>query len=117
MASAAWAELQTWAKLKAGKALAVALQVVLTGEGFMAERTLKGPHPAVQGQVVLQVIGVQEAGGAAGAGVRPLARVLPHVDLQLIVPVKETGHTQVWSQIHTTCSNSCVENSSPQPKG
>lgn len=90
MASTAWAELQTWMKLKAGHALTVALQVILAGEGFVAERALEGPHPAVQGQVVLQVIGVQEAGWAAGARVRPLACVFPHVDLQLIVPVEET---------------------------
>lgn len=93
MASKAWAELQTWAELKAGEALTMALQMVLTGEGFVAEGTLVGPHPAVQGQVVLQVIGVQKAGGAAGAGIRTLACVFPHVDLQLIVSVEETQHT------------------------
>lgn len=87
MASITWAELQTWAELETGKALSVALQVVLTGKGFVAERTLVGPYPAVQRQVVLQVIGVQEAGRAAGAGVRSLACVLPHVNLQFIIPV------------------------------
>lgn len=93
--STAWAELQTWARLKAGKALAVALQVVLTGKGFVTEWTLEGPHTTVQGQVVLQVIGVQEAGGATGARVRSLACVLPHVDLQFIIPVEETQQTQL----------------------
>lgn len=92
MASMAWAELQTW-MLKAGKALAMALQVILTCEGFVAEGALIGPQPTVQGQVVLQVIGVQKTGRAAGAGIWPLARVFPHVDLQLIVPVEETHHT------------------------
>lgn len=97
MASAAWAELRTWPKLKTGEAFAVALQVVLTGKGFVAEWALEGPHPAVQGQVVLEVIGVQEAGRAAVAGVWPFARVLPHVDLQFIIPVEETAHTQEGS--------------------
>lgn len=90
MASAAWAKLQARPKLKAGKAFAVALQMVLTGKGFVAERALEWPSSTVQGQMVFQVIGVQKAGGAAGAGVRSLARVLPHVDLQLIISVEET---------------------------
>ena len=72
--------------LQTAVALAVALQVVLAGEGLVAERALEGAGPAVEGQVVLEVIGVQEAGGAVGAGVRTLPCVLPHVDLQFIIP-------------------------------
>ncbi|KAG9334313.1 hypothetical protein JZ751_008295 [Albula glossodonta] len=60
------------AQLQAAMALAVALQVVLTGEGLVAERALEWAGPAVQGAVVLQVVGMQEAGGAVRAGVRPL---------------------------------------------
>lgn len=66
--------------------LAVALQVVLPGEGLVAEGALEGPRATVEGEVVLQVVRVEEAGRTVGAGVGPLARVLPHVDLQLVVP-------------------------------
>lgn len=70
-------------------ALAVALEVVFSGEGLVAQRALKGPRPAVQGQVVFQVVRVEEPGGAVGTRVRALTRVFPHVDLQLIVARKK----------------------------
>ncbi len=67
-------------------ALPVALQMILAGEGLVAQRALEGPVPAVQREMVLQIVGVQEPRGAAGTRIRPLARVLTHVDLQLVVP-------------------------------
>lgn len=65
--------------------------MVLSGEGLVAEQALEGPRPAVEGQVVLQVVGVEKASGAVGAWVGTLARVFPHVDLQFIVPGKKTA--------------------------
>lgn len=32
--------------------LAVTLEMVFSGKGFVAERALKGPRPTVEGQVV-----------------------------------------------------------------
>lgn len=67
----------------------MALEVVLTGEGLVAERALEGACPTMERQVVLQVVGMQEAGGAVGARVRTLPCVFTHVDLQLVIPERE----------------------------
>lgn len=65
--------------------LAVALEVVLSREGLMAERALEGPRSTVQGQVVFEVVGVEKSSGAVWAGVRTLAGVFPHVDFQFVI--------------------------------
>lgn len=36
--------------------LAVTLEMVLSGEGLVAEGALKGPRPTVEGQVVFEVV-------------------------------------------------------------
>lgn len=36
--------------------LAVTLEMVLSGEGLVAEGALEGPRPTVEGQVVFEVI-------------------------------------------------------------
>lgn len=64
---------------------AVTLEVVLPGKRLVAKRALEGPRPTVEGQVVFEVIGMQKPSRAVGAGVRALACVFPHVDLQLII--------------------------------
>lgn len=69
--------------------LAVALQVVLSGEGLVAEGALEGPRSTVEGKVVLEVVRVEKAGRTVGAGVGALPRVFPHVDLQLIIPEED----------------------------
>lgn len=74
--------------------LAVALQVVFPGEGLVAECAFEGPRPAVQGQVVFQVVRVEKSGGTVRTGVRSLARVLPHVDFQFIVSDKKREETR-----------------------
>lgn len=63
--------------------------MVLSGEGLVAEGALEGPGSAVVGEVVLEVVGVEEAGRTVGADVGALARVFPHVDLQLIIPEED----------------------------
>lgn len=77
------------AQLQAAVSLAVTLEVVLSREGLMAERALEGPRSAVQGQVVFEVVGVEKSGGTVWAGVRALARVLPHVDFQFVISDEE----------------------------
>lgn len=76
----------------------MALEVVLAGEGLVAERALEGARPAMERQVVLQVVGMQEAGGAVGARVRTLPCVFTHVDLQLVIPGKAdpAGRALEW---------------------
>ena len=88
----AWA---SRAQLQAAVALAVALQVVLASEGLVAQRALEGARSTMQGEVVLEVVGVQEAGITFGTGVGPLPRVLTHVNLQLVIP---KGHTHRTGQ-------------------
>ena len=46
------------AQLQAAVSLAVTLEVVLPGEGLVAERALEGPGPTVEGQVVFEVVRV-----------------------------------------------------------
>lgn len=75
--------------LEAVLALEVALQVVIFGEGLMAKAALVRAGTRVQVEVILQVIAVQEAGGAVRAGIGPLTRVFPHMDLQLVVPAQK----------------------------
>lgn len=74
----------------AALAFDVAVEVVGTGEALVAELALVGPDARVDAHVVLQVIVVHELGVAVDAEVRPLPRVLPHVDLQLVLPAKES---------------------------
>lgn len=75
----------------AALALDVAVQVVRTGEALVAELALVGPDARVDAHVVLQVIVVHELGVAVDAQVRPLPRVLPHVDFELVLPEKGKG--------------------------
>lgn len=44
------------AQLQAAVSLAVTLEMVLSGEGLVAEGALEGPRPTVEGQVVFEVI-------------------------------------------------------------
>lgn len=44
------------AQLQATVSLAVTLEMVFSGEGLVAEWTLKGPCPTVEGQVVFEVV-------------------------------------------------------------
>lgn len=77
------------------------LEVVVLGEGLVAEVALIGPGTCVQVHVVLQVVAVQEAGAAVLAGVGPLACVLPHVDLQFVIPgVRTHGEMLALSSWH-----------------
>lgn len=69
--------------------LAVTLEVVLSGECLVTERALEGPRPTVEGQVVFEVVRVEEAGRAVRTGVGALACMFPHVDLQFIIPSEE----------------------------
>jgi hypothetical protein len=50
---------------------------------------LVGPHAGVDAHVVLEVVVVHELGVAVNAQVGPLPRVLPHVDLQLVLPATQ----------------------------
>lgn len=72
--------------LQAVLTLEMALQVVLLGESLVAQVALIGPVPSVQMHVVLEVVAMQEAGWAVWARVRTFSCVLPHVDLQLVIP-------------------------------
>lgn len=69
----------------------MALQVVLLGESLVAQVALIGPVPSVQVHVVLEVVAMQEAGWAVWARVGAFSCVLPHVDLQLVVPSTSKG--------------------------
>lgn len=80
--------------------------MVLSGEGLVAEGALERPRPAVEGKVVFEVVGVEEAGRTVGAGVGALARVLPHVDLQLIVPEEDKRWRTRSEQIAANDSDS-----------
>lgn len=82
------------AHLQTVLALEVALQVVLLGESLVAQVALIGPVPRVQVHVVLEVVAVQEAGWAVRARVGALSGVLPHVDLQLVIPGTGRGEGQ-----------------------
>lgn len=64
----------------------MALQVVLLSESLVAQVALIGPVPGVQVHVVLEVVAMQEAGWAVWARVGAFSCVLPHVDLQLVIP-------------------------------
>lgn len=76
--------------------------MVLSGEGLVAEGALEGPRSTVEGKVVLEVVRVEKAGWTVGAGVGALARVFPHVDLQLIVPEEDKrGRTKVSKPQHS----------------
>lgn len=77
------------AQLQAAVSLAVTLQVVLSGECLVAERALEGPCTAVERQVVFEVIRVEKPGRAVRTGIGALACMLPHVDLQFIIPDDE----------------------------
>lgn len=79
------------AHLQAVLTLEMALQVVLLGEGLVAQVALIGPVPGVQVHVVLEVVAMQEAGWAVGARVGAFSCVLPHVDLQLVIPSTSRG--------------------------
>ena len=74
------------AHLQAVLTLEMALQVVLLGEGLVAQVALIGPVPGVQVHVVLEVVAMLEAGWAVWARVGTFSCVLPHVDLQLVIP-------------------------------
>ena len=74
------------AHLQAVLTLEMALQVVLLGEGLVAQVALMGPVPSVQVHVVLEVVAMLEAGWAVWARVGTFSCVLPHVDLQLVIP-------------------------------
>lgn len=69
----------------------MALQVVLLGESLVAQVALIGPVPSVQVHVVLEVVAMQEAGWAVWARVGTFSCVLPHVNLQLIIPSTSRG--------------------------
>lgn len=71
--------------------LAVALEMIFSGKGLVAERALEGSCSAVEGQMVFEVIRMQKPGRAVWAGVGALACVFPHVDFQFIIPGGETG--------------------------
>ena len=73
----------------AALAFDVAMEVVRAGEALVAELALVGPDARVDAHVVLQVVVVHEFGVAVDAQVRPLPRVLPHVDFELVLPAKE----------------------------
>lgn len=80
------------AHLQAVLALEMALQVVLLGESLVAQVALVGPVPSVQVHVVLEVVAVQEAGWAVRARIGAFSCVLPHVDLQLVIPGASRGN-------------------------
>lgn len=46
----------TGSQLQAAVPLAVTLEVVLSGEGLVAERALEGSRPTVERQVVFEVV-------------------------------------------------------------
>lgn len=58
-------------------------------EALVAELALVGPHARVDAHVVLEVVIVHELGVAVNAQVGPLPRVLPHVDLQFVLPATQ----------------------------
>lgn len=82
----------------AALAFDVAMEVVGAGEALVAELALVGPDARVDAHVVLQVVVVHEFGVAVDAEVRPLPRVLPHVDFELVLPAKEKALGQAaWA--------------------
>lgn len=72
----------------AALALDVPVQVIRAGEALVAELALVGTDAGVDPHVVFQVVVVDEPGAAVDAEVRPFPRVLPHVDLQLVLPAR-----------------------------
>lgn len=82
----------------AALAFDVAVEVVRAGEALVAELTLVGPDARMDAHVVLQVVVVHKFGIAVDAQVRPLPRVLPHVDFELVLPAREKALGQVvWA--------------------
>lgn len=87
----------------AALAFDVAVEVVGTGEALVAELALVGPDARMDAHVVLQVIVVHKFSIAVDAQVRPLPRVLPHVDFELVLPAKE----KVLGQAGRDCGWDC----------
>lgn len=82
----------------AALAFDVAMEVVGAGEALVAELALVGPDARMDAHVILQVVVVHEFGVAVDAQVRPLPRVLPHVDFELVLPAKEKALGQAaWA--------------------
>lgn len=76
--------------------LDVSVQVVRACETFVAVLALVRTDARVDSQVVLQVVVVDKLGVAVEADVGALTRVLPHVDLKLVLSEKRRK-TQVFS--------------------
>lgn len=66
--------------------LEVAVQVVRAHESLKAARALIGAQAGVHAHVVLQVVVVSKGGSALSTKVRLLSCMLPHVNLELVLP-------------------------------
>lgn len=74
----------------------MSVQVVRACETFVAVLALVRTDARVDSQVVLQVVVVDKLGVAVEADVGALTRVLPHVDLKLVLSEKRRK-THVFS--------------------
>lgn len=73
--------------------LDVSVEVVGAREALVAVLALVGTDTSVDAQVVLQVVVVHELGVTVKADVGTLTCVLPHVDLQFVLPAKDKMHS------------------------
>lgn len=69
--------------------LEVAVQVVRAHKSLKAARALIGAQAGVHTHVVLQVIVVSKGGSTLRAQVRLFSCMLPHMNLELVLPVRE----------------------------
>lgn len=69
--------------------LEVAVQVVRAHKSLKAARALIGAQAGVHAHVVLQVIVVSKGGSTLRAQVRLFSCMLPHMNLELVLPVRE----------------------------
>lgn len=78
--------------------LEVSVQVVRADEGLAAAVALVGPQASVHTHVVFQVVVMGEGRPALLAQVRLLTCVLPHVHLELVLPVDGARVSGRWAR-------------------
>lgn len=84
--------------------LEVAVQVIRAHKSFKAARALIGPQAGVYAHVVLQIVVVSKGGPTLCTQVRLLSCVLPHMNLELVLPVKEK-YKQDQIRTQTKCKS------------
>lgn len=71
----------------------MSVEVVGAREALVAVLALVGTDTSVDAQVVLQVVVVDKLGVTVKADVGTLTCVLPHVNLQFVLPAKDKMHS------------------------